>query len=295
MNKKVVVFGGAGFLGSHVCDSLTNAGYRVSIYDVKESPYVNSAQEMIIGDVRDEELVKKTLNDAQIVYNFSGISDIDECAENVQAAVENNILGHTIILDAARRANIERLVFASSVYVYSKHGSVYTITKQACEQLTEEYKSKYGLNYTVLRYGSLYGPRSQMWNGVYRYLYDAVTKGKIDYPGTGEEKRRYIHVTDAARLSVSILDKEYENRCVIITGNNDLTSKDLFIMVNEMLNNKVTVDFLNEKHFHHYAITPYSFIPRTGMQLTPNPSIDMGEGILRQIEEIYKDTNVCKL
>jgi UDP-glucose 4-epimerase len=127
-----------------------------------------------------------------------------------------------------------------------------------------------------------------MWNGLYRYIYHAIKEGKIDYPGTGEEKRDYIHVFDAARLSADILKDEFKNKCVVITGNTTLSSKDLLSMINEMLDNKIKINFTKNTMFHHYNITPYSFIPKMGIKIVANPSMDMGEGILRQIEEIYK-------
>ena len=61
-------------------------------------------------------------------------------------------------------------------------------------------------------------------------------------------------------------------------------------MIKEILDHKVEVRFTNEKMFHHYNITPYSFTPPMGMKLRPNPSIDMGEGVLRQMEAIHKST-----
>jgi len=287
--KKVVVFGGSGFLGSHVSDILAERGYEVIIYDLEESPHIGKNQKIVVGNILDEEKVNSVLKDVDFVYNFSGMADLDECSQNPTECIKHNILGHTTVLDKCRKNQVKRVIFASSVYVYGKHGSFYRITKQTCEQLTEEYMEKYGLNYTVLRYGSLYGPRAQMWNSVYRYIHQAIKEGKIDYPGTGDEKREYIHVFDAANLSVDILDEKYKNRHVVITGNTLLTPKDLMSMINEMLESKVTINFADKKLYHHYNITPYSFVPKLGVKLTPNPSIDMGEGILRQIENIYKE------
>lgn len=289
MKKRVVVFGGSGFLGSHVADVLSEKGYDVTIYDMTESPYLRENQHMVIGNVLDEEKVDKVLKDIEYVYNFSGIADIVECSEKPLESVKNNILGHTIILDKCRLNGVKKVIYASSVYVYGKHGSFYRITKQTCEQLLEEYQERYGLSYAILRFGSLYGPRPQSWNGVYRYIHQAITEGRIDYPGTGEEKREYIHVYDAAKLSIDILRDEFENKCMVITGNYTLTSKELLVMIKEMLNNDIKLNFNNERSQHRYNITAHSFVPKIGIKLTPNPSVDMAEGILHQIEDIFKE------
>lgn len=289
MKQKVIIFGGSGFVGSHVADVLSERGYDVTIYDLKQSPYLRPDQNMIIGNILDEETVEKTLKNVEYVYNFSGIADIDECSKDPLKSVKHNILGHSILLDKCRSNQVKRVIYASSVYVYGKHGSFYRITKQTCEQLIEEYHEKYGMDYTILRYGSLYGSRSQPWNGVYGYIYQAVKEKKIDYTGTGEEKREYIHVLDAARLSVDVLDDAFKNKCIVITGSYVLSSKELLMMIREMLNNNVKINFTDKISQHHYNITPHSFIPKIGTKIIPNPSVDMAEGLLRQIEEIYKE------
>ena len=285
--KKIVVFGGAGFLGSHVADALSDKGHKVFVFDKVCSPYLREGQEMIIGDVLNFDDLDNDICGADYVYNFAGIADIEKCAVNPVHTIHNNIIGHAYILEKCCEHQIRRIIFASSIYVYSKQGSFYKIAKQTCEHLTEEYYDKYDLPYTILRYGSLYGPRSQEWNGLHRYVAEAVRTGKIDYPGTGDEKREYIHVLDAARLSVDILTEKYLNKCVVITGTDILTSKDLLTMINEMLDNKISINYLNKKLSQHYTITPYSFIPKIGMKLQPNPSVDMGEGLLQEIEYIY--------
>ncbi|MDA9252868.1 NAD(P)-dependent oxidoreductase [Flavobacteriaceae bacterium] len=160
MKGEVVVFGGSGFLGSHVADFLSNEGYAVKIFDLKKSKYLNSNQKMIIGNILDRNQIKKAVKGAKIVYHFAAIADIKEAQENPIDAVEVNILSTTYILDACREFNVERFIYGSTIYVYSEHGSFYRSTKQASELIIENYQKVYDLNYTILRYGSLYGPRA---------------------------------------------------------------------------------------------------------------------------------------
>lgn len=290
---KVVVFGGAGFLGSHVADVLSGAGYKVVIYDRIPSPYLRASQEMVVGDILDENLVTETVRDARFVYNFAGIADVEEASNRPLDTIKYNILGHTIILNACARARIERVLFASSIYVYSNSGSFYRVSKQSCELITEAFFEQFGLSYTILRYGSLYGPRAQMWNGVYRLIYHALMEGRIDYPGKGEEKREYIHVTDAARLSVEAVKEEFRNEYIIITGTQSMSSREFLTMINEMLGNKITIKFTGKKRPGHYTISPYTFSPKLGKKLVSNSFVDIGQGILHVMDEIlrvhYKD------
>jgi UDP-glucose 4-epimerase len=283
----VIVFGGAGFLGSHIAEALTESGYNVKIFDIKPSPHLRNGQEMVIGDILDIEAVENAVHDCDIVYNLAGIADIDECVKRPIDTIRYNILGNATILEAAKNAKIKRFVFSSSVYVYSQTGSFYRSSKQAAESFIENYHRLFGLPYTILRYGSLYGNRADERNSIYRLIKEAIANKKIEYHGTGEEIREYIHVEDAARASVTILSPAYENQHLILTGNQTLKYKDLLNMVNEMLGGDIEIIYNNSKSETHYQVTPYSFNPTIGKKLTSNYYIDMGQGLLNIMSEVY--------
>lgn len=286
---KVIVFGGAGFLGSHVADALSVAGHEVTIYDLKPSPYLTGGQKMIVGDILDQQAVETAVDGKEAVYNFAGIADIDDAHTRPLDTVRTNILGNTIVLEACRKQKIKRFVFASSVYVYSASGSFYRNTKEACELLTESYFQVYGLPYTILRYGSLYGPRADKNNWIRRILIQALNEKKITRYGDGEEIREYIHVQDAARCSVEVLSAEYESQNVVITGHQSMKIKDLLKMIKEILGNKIKIEYLPAKEDDlHYNITPYSFNPKIGKKLVSHYYLDLGQGILNCLTEIYE-------
>lgn len=288
---KIIVFGGSGFVGSHVVDALTTAGHKVIIYDLVPSPYLQKSQKMVVGNIMDEQLVYDAVKDCDVVYNFAGIADIEEASRKPLVSVRYNIVGNSIILEACRKAHVKRFIFASSLYVYSKAGSFYRSTKQACELLIENYNEIFGLPYTILRYGSLYGPRADERNFIYSILKEALTEGKISRYGDGEELREYLHVLDAARGSVEILSDEFENQYVILTGKQQMRIKDLLFMIKEMLGSKIKIEFLSPKQNTHYEITPYSFAPKIGRSLTSRTYVDLNQGILEIIYDLYKKIN----
>lgn len=292
---KVIIFGGSGFLGSHVADALVKKGHKVVIFDKKRSVYISKGQTMFQGDILDPKAVNKAMSGCDIVYNFAGIADIEDARVDPVATVNNNVIGNTILLDCARKNKIKRFVFASSIYVYSHHGSFYRASKQACELFIESYQEAYGLNYTILRYGSLYGPRSGKNNWLNQALKEALTDKKITRFGDGEEIREYIHVEDAARMSVEILSKDYENECVILSGYQQIKIKDLLVMIKEMLNNKIKIiykkaasgdDAKNPKG--HYEMTPYSFKPRIAKKIISRHYLDLGQGILSALSDLHR-------
>jgi len=285
---KVIVFGGSGFLGSHVADSLTEVGHAVTIFDVNPSPYLRFGQSMYVGDILSPEQVLDAVAAHTIVYNFAGLTDLDDATTRPVDTIRLNVEGNANILEACRMANVERFVYASTIYVYSDKGGFYRCSKQAAETYIEEMNRKYDLDFTILRYGTLYGPRADERNSIYRYLKEAVETGSVVCSGSGEEMREYIHVRDAARLSVRILDDEYRNQHIIISGHYPMRFKDMILMIQEILGKNITIKFSAKKNPDHYTYSPYSFIPKIGHKLVNHRYLDMGQGFLECLHEIYR-------
>jgi UDP-glucose 4-epimerase len=298
MKEKVVVFGGSGFLGSHVADILSDEAYQVVIFDMVKSQYLRNDQKMIVGNVLDRSLIREVIKDSKYVYHFAAIADIKEAQANPVEAVEFNILSTTYILDACREFNIERFVYGSTIYVYSEHGSFYRSTKQASELLIENYRKIYNLTYTILRYGSLYGPRANHFNFINRVIIQALTEKKINRQGDGEELRDYIHILDAARASVEILSDEFINSNIMITGDKSMRIKDVLFMIKEILGNNIDIIFTEGTFDGHYNITPYTFKPKVAKKFQLKSYHDLGQGILDQVysnyERLLKDKQISE-
>ncbi len=283
---RTVVFGGGGFLGSHVCDALTAAGHEVTIFDLERSPWLSNGQSMVTGNITNRNAVQAVVTGADAVYNFAGIADIDEARSRPVDTIETNVLGSTIVANACASECVGRYMFASSVYVYSRFGSFYRASKQASELITAAFEEVHGLGYTILRYGSLYGPRSDPRNGIHRIVQSALQDKVVEYSGTGEEIRDYIHVEDAARLSVEALAPEYENEHVVLTGPESMRSSDLLMLVAEMLGD-VEIRYVEPQSSEHYNITPYSFRPRVARKLVTSSYHDLGQGILALVGNLH--------
>jgi len=292
MNKlNILIFGGSGFIGSHVADTLSRYGHKVSIFDIKNFPSSKTNHEMIIGDILDNDLIDQHIKGKDVIYNFAGIADIDECHKRPVDTIKYNILGNAQILQSAVNNNVNRYLFASSAYVYSSSGSFYRISKQTSEQFIESLAKDKSLDYTILRYGSLYGDRADKRNSLYKILHSAVTTKKINYFGDGSETREFIHVKDAAKLSVEALDNEYKNQILMLTGTKSIRYSDLLKMVKEILNNEVEIIMHPNQSNTHYKMSPYSFNPKMAKKLISNPHIDLGQGLLNLIADIHRDSN----
>jgi len=246
---------------------------------------------MVVGDILDEAMVKEAMRGQEVVYNFAGLADIDETRWKPIDTVKYNVLGNTILLEAARQEKVKRFVYASTVYVYSNSGSFYRCSKCACELYIETYQSQYGLDYTILRYGTLYGTRANQKNSIYRFLAQAMSEGKICYPGDGNEVREYINVLDAAQASAEILTDEFKNQQVIFTGHYPMKVSDLLTMIKEILKKDIVIEYIKPRStdpIDHYTVTPYTFIPKLGRKYVKHYYVDMGQGLLLCMQEIFE-------
>lgn len=288
---KALVCGGSGFVGSHVADALSAAGYAVTVFDRRPSPYLASGQEMVVGDMLDLRALIAAADGQQVVFNFAGLSDIDEALVKPIETAQLNILGCAHALEAARLGGATRFVQASTIYVSSAAGGFYRASKQACELWVEEYQRQFGLDYTILRYGTLYGGRSDVRNSVHRYLREALTTRRITVQGTGDEIREYIHVRDAAESSVAVLSDEFRNESVVLTGHQPMRFRDLLHMIREIVGSDVLINLEptsdGSAALGHYQFTPYSFRPKLGRKLVAHSYIDLGQGLIECLEEIH--------
>lgn len=284
----ITVFGGSGFLGSHICDKLSDAGHKVRVADMRPSPWLRDDQLMITGNIQDEKFVEEAVAGADVVFNYAGIADIGEANSRPVDTARVNVLGNVIALEACRKANVKRYVFASSLYVYGKSGGFYRCSKQASEIYIENYQAMHGLPYTILRYGSLYGPRADRRNAIERFVYEALVKGSITYYGSEDALREYVHVDDASTATLEILKPEFENQNIIISGNQPMRVGNLFKMIGEILGKELKIEYQNDPNSGHYQITPYTFMPKIGRKLTPPLTVDLGQGILRVMEAEHR-------
>jgi UDP-glucose 4-epimerase len=283
---KACVIGGAGFLGSHVADQLSQAGYSVCIFDRRESRWLSGSQQLVIGDVLDTEALTRVVAGADVVYNFAAVADLNDALDKAVQTVEINVLGNVNALEACRRNSVRRFVYASTVYVYSRQGGFYRCSKQSAEHYVEEYQRSYGLEFTILRYGSLYGPRADASNGLYRIVHDALVHGSLSYLGDPEAIREYIHVDDAARASVVALADEFRNESVVLTGHQPIRVVDLLKMLAEILGLPDAVTCRGEAYPGHYVRTPYAYQPKLGRKYAPQLHVDFGQGLLQLIDEV---------
>ncbi len=288
--KKIVVFGGAGFLGRYLIKELLGRGYETVCYDLKklENPGSNNFLS-IVGSIFDKKKINEILKGVDYVYHLAALQDIDDCLKHPIEAIKTNVYGASTVLDCCTKNNVKRFIFSSSVYANGEKGGIYGAGKKAVEIILKEYSKNYGINYTILQYGTLYGPGSEINNSIHRYLDQAIKKRKIVYNGDGEELREYIHIKDASILSVKALDKKNINKTLILTGPNPTKIKDLFLMIDEILGG-IKINYKKKttpgRKMAHYKFSPYSYQKTIPEKIINNTYRDLGSGLIEVCEYI---------
>ena len=202
-----------------------------------------------------------------------------------------NILGTVLALELCHKHNVKRFIHASTIYVNSVDGGFYRSSKRAAEDYVEEYKKIHNLNYTILRFGSLYGQRSDDTNGVRIIVKNAIVNGEISYIGSKKTVRNYIHILDAAKACVDTLKKKYKNKHVIITGKKEIKITAFLKNLSKMLKISKKIKFQNKKIVGHYDITPFTYKLKRGQIFKHKSNLDIYDGILQLINEIRNEKN----
>ena len=285
MKEKILIIGGSGFIGSYVAEEFRKAKKDVAILDKKKPHKTLTNQKYFNIDIKEFLKVKKILKNYSSIYYFADIADINESKKKYMETINHNILTLSNILSACVSSKIKKFFYASSLYVYSESGSFYRASKQCAEILVKEFSKIGRFDYKFLRYGSVYGERAQSWNGISKFIEQISKQGKVTYQGSGREVREYIHVKDAAKLTINAHKQTINEKSVSIFGDRPLTVDQLFDLIFDIVGKKKKVKYLNKTNSDdHYGYTPYRFTPDESIKISSNKYIDLGEGIFRLLK-----------
>ena len=259
------------------------------VFDIIKSNHLRNDQEMIIGSISDDKLLSKSIEGMSYVYHFAGIADIKQATIVPIDTIYTNVMCTTKIIDLCVKHKVSRFMFASTIYVYSNQGSFYKTSKQCSELIIENYTKTSDLKATIMRYGSLYGKRANDFNSIKKMIVQAIEEKKITRSGNGEEIRDYIHIDDAANISVELLNSKENLEHVMITGNQTLKIKNIVNMISEMMDGEIEVSYTNKSSPDHYVITPYNFKPNVARKYNIDYTHDLGQGILDCIYDLYQE------
>ena len=220
MSKNILVTGGSGFIGSHVVDSLVKRNYKVTILDLVKPKRKDI--KFIKGDLLNYNLINEAVKKNNLIFHLAAVSDINKVKTIPLKTISTNIIGTTNLLEASRKVNIKKFIFASTYYSSSNAGNLYTTSKKASELIIKNYNLLYGLNYTILRYPTAYGPRNREVDAVSIFVKKALKNLTLVIQGNGQQKRNYLYAEDLAEGSMVALKKKLKNKTITLASNQNI-------------------------------------------------------------------------
>ena len=220
---KYLITGGAGFIGSHIAQSLIQQGAEVRILDNfssgKRENIAGFDIEVIEGDLRDASCVTEAVRGVNVVFHEAAFVSVPESMEKPQECFDVNVSGTSILFEAARKAGVQRVVFASSSAVYGdstamplvedtplKQLSPYATSKRIDEMYAELFTNQFGLEIAALRYFNVYGPRqrpdSMYAAAVPIFIRRMLDNKPITIYGDGGQSRDLVNVRDVVQANL---------------------------------------------------------------------------------------------
>ncbi|SES41246.1 SDR family NAD(P)-dependent oxidoreductase [Salipaludibacillus aurantiacus] len=271
--NKVLVTGGAGFIGSHVTDFLIDEGTHVVILDNLSSgdlKNINKSMHVtfIEGDVRDTKAVQDTFErhpEIGAVVHMAAQSKVGPSIENPHEDLAINVSGTLNLLEEARKKNVKTFVYASSAAVYghvdnlpvteetpTRPLSPYGVSKLSAEEYVKAYSRLYDMNVAALRFANVYGPRQSAATeaGVITIFIERLLAGEQPViQGDGQQTRDFIYVEDVARAVMKVLEDPAKNKGAVFNVSSETSTsvEELLRKICGALNVPFTPDYTEER------------------------------------------------
>lgn len=254
---KALVTGGSGFVGSHVVDKLRAHGIEVRIFDMIMPSFRNDI-EFYKGSLLSLEDVGFAMNGVDAVFHLAAVADVKAVYEDPHYSEQINVRGTMNVLEAARRNKIKRVVYGSTVWVYSdtethkdmldedtplgSPSHLYTATKLTSEYYCKSYAKLYGIEYTILRYGIPYGPRARDGAVIPIFVKKAFNGEPLTIAGDGMQFRKFVYVEDLAEGNVMGLKDIAKNKIYNLEGKEKVSIKQIAETIKKLIG-KVEIQY----------------------------------------------------
>lgn len=214
---KIIITGGAGFLGTHLSRALNQAGHQIKIIDLKQNPEFPT----IIADVRDTEKMKAHIKDAEVVFHLASLIEAGESVLKPDTYIDYNINGTLSVLEAMRLNGVKTFIFSSSAAIYGEPERVpiqeddrtipinpYGMTKLAMEGLLRSYTEAHNMTGVALRYFNLYGPEEHHQpetHAIPRFIKQIYEDKEVTVWGQGQHQRDFVYIDDIVEAHLKAL------------------------------------------------------------------------------------------
>ena len=288
--SKVLVTGASGFIGTHLVERLLQDGHQVCTFDLTPPQLADSEWERkgllqwSQGDITDEGEALLATHGMDVVYHLAQPADINTVKNDPLRVIKDCVVGTALMLDAAQQHKVKRFIYASSTYVYSDHGHLYTTTKRCCEGLVKNWHTLYGLPYTILRFGTIYGPGSRSVVGI--FIKKALAGEPLTIHGEGKQSRRFVYIDDIIEGCVKAMRPEAENGTYTLVGEEPASIVRIGATIGGILDRELDIDRQPAREDDYVEELP----PNTQLELECQQGLGWGpkvlieEGIRRTVE-----------
>ncbi len=266
---RVLVTGGSGFIGSHVVDALLARDHDVTIYDL-EAPRYGQECAFLRGDTRDPERMTSAAKRADIVLHLAAEANVNRFFDSPIFSHDITATATLVVLEAARRAGLPRVVLASTEWVYGSVAGgdlavgtaeqvteetpvagapdhLYTSSKIAAELFCRNYQRLYGVDYTIMRFGIPFGERARAETVTPTFIHKLLHDEPITIHGDGSQTRQFIYVKDLARGNVACLNPAATNEVYNLNGQELVSVLDIVRTLERLLGKQARLSFLDDR------------------------------------------------
>lgn len=308
MKTKVVVTGGAGFIGSHIVEYWINQNAEVHVIDNLRSGFLSNIEifpevKFHLGSVTNRDLVFEVLKDADYVHHLAALVSVPESVLKPEECFEINVNGTINILDAAKEFGVKKVVLSSSAAVYGDNPespkrinmqpqpkTPYATTKLEGEKLLQEYHEKHELGTVSLRYFNVYGPRqdpkSQYAAAIPIFISKALKNEPIIIYGDGEQTRDFIFVKDVVKANILAATNEKVSGVFNVALGKATSINQIATKIISVLNSKSKFEYQPERigDIKHSLAS----IEETKNELAFSPDFDLEDGLSQTINYFKK-------
>ena len=312
---KCIVFGGAGFIGSHVVDALVQKGCDVTVFDRPNVSIDNlsdnlDAINIIQGDLCNHSDVEEALRGQDLIFHFAATTLPASSNQNPIYDVETNLISTLGLIESALKHNIKKIIFASSggtVYgipqslpISETHPTEpicsYGILKLSIEKYLALFEHLHRLPYVVLRFGNPYGERQRLTSaqGVIPVFLGKIRNNEyMDVWGDGSVARDYFYISDLVSAVIKATEPNISGEIFNIAGGKAYTLLEILTVIEKVTGIKPRVRFLNGRRFD--VPTNYLDITKARRLLDWKPLVSIEEGIKRTWHWVNEDNrNQCQ-
>lgn len=262
--SKILVTGGAGFIGNSLVESLVENNHKVIVLDTllrgnKLSPKINKEVELVIKDVRDKDAVIKYSKGCDKIFHLAAILGVDVVADNPTETMDVEVIGMQNVVAASLKNDIKKIIYASTSGIYG-HSAImqsvtedvrvdprtsYSIAKRFNEIYLKAQNDERGLESVSMRFFNVYGPKQDSRMVVPRFFEQAISNQPITIYGSGIQTRDFTYINDAIKATILLSDKSNGCEIVNVAHEQELSIKELAYKILALTDSSSNIEFID--------------------------------------------------